>query len=88
MNALTIGIDVAKEFHWVVAIVPHPETGEARHEGALGSTPASIAAWCLGAPGWDRLDLGRTPTKGAAVAAWSREAVRARSAGSRATPVR
>ena len=31
MNALTIGIDVAKEFHWVVATVPHPDTGKAHH---------------------------------------------------------
>ena len=30
VSALTVGIDVAKEFHWVVATVPHPETGKAR----------------------------------------------------------
>lgn len=29
MSALTIGIDVAKEFHWAVATVPHPDTGKA-----------------------------------------------------------
>lgn len=30
MTALTIGIDVAKEFHWVAVTVPHPDTGKAQ----------------------------------------------------------
>lgn len=45
MNALTIGIDVAKEFHWVVATAPHPETGKAREvlSRRVDNTPSDIA---------------------------------------------
>lgn len=46
MNALTVGIDVAKEFHWAVATVPHPETGKAREalSRRVDNTPGDIAA--------------------------------------------
>ena len=46
MSALTVGIDVAKEFHWVVATVPHPNTGKAREalSRRVDNTPGDIAA--------------------------------------------
>jgi hypothetical protein len=46
LTQLTVGIDVAKEFHWVVAIVPHPETGKARQalSRKVDNTPGDIAA--------------------------------------------
>jgi len=46
VNALTIGIDIAKEFHWVVATVPHPDTGKARQalSRKVDNTPGDIAA--------------------------------------------
>ena len=46
MSALTVGIDVAKEFHWVVATVPHPETGKARValSRRVENTPSDITA--------------------------------------------
>jgi transposase len=46
VNALTIGIDVAKEFHWVVATVPHPDTGKAHQvlSRRVDNAPGDIAA--------------------------------------------
>ena len=46
MNALTVGIDVAKEFHWVVATVPHPDTGKAHQvlSRRVDNAPGDIAA--------------------------------------------
>ncbi|TCC31118.1 IS110 family transposase [Kribbella capetownensis] len=46
MNALTVGVDIAKEFHWVVATVPHPDTGKARQalSRKVDNTPGDIAA--------------------------------------------
>jgi phage terminase Nu1 subunit (DNA packaging protein) len=46
VNVLTVGIDVAKEFHWVVATVPHPDTGKAHQilSRRVDNTPGDIAA--------------------------------------------
>jgi transposase len=46
VNALTIGIDVAKEFHWAVATVPHPDTGKAKvvMSRRADNTPGDIGA--------------------------------------------
>jgi len=46
VSALTIGIDVAKEFHWAVATVPHPDTGKARVtlSRRVDNTPTDISA--------------------------------------------
>lgn len=44
VNALTVGIDVAKEFHWAVATVPHPGTGKAQTvlSRRIDNTPGDI----------------------------------------------
>lgn len=44
MNALTVGVDVAKEVHWAVATVPDPDTGKARvaFSRRVENTPADI----------------------------------------------
>lgn len=45
MNALTVGVDVAKEVHWAVATVPDPQTGKAQvaFSRRVENTPAEIA---------------------------------------------
>jgi transposase len=45
VSALTVGIDVAKEFHWVVATVPHPDTGKAQTtlSRRVENTPGDLA---------------------------------------------
>jgi transposase len=46
VSALTIGIDVAKEFHWVVATVAHADTGKAqvRLSRRVENLPGELAA--------------------------------------------
>lgn len=45
VNALTVGVDVAKEVHWAVGTVPDPRTGKAQvaFSRRVENTPADIA---------------------------------------------